>query len=231
LAPFQARGKQGKIIGEVVMSASFFRLALRTIAGAIAGSFIFVSAGSAQQISPDQFQANPGQVLTANPSAAQLTSAIRQLAIADSKDLPLIIDLLRNATPEQAAAIGAGLGQATLVLLRTNPTYAQQIQQALIMANNKDANDAYAAVTGNTQIGAAGGGGGSPGGVGGATNPLPGGTGGNGGTEGIGRGGVSVQTPGVTVTGSPTSTGGLTVSPNNGNASTINVIVSVSPSH
>jgi hypothetical protein len=148
--------------------------ALRMFVGATALLCVVGSASLAQQLTPQQFQADPGQVLSGNPDGgAQLTALIRQLALADPKDLPPIIDLLKTANPKQAGAIGAGLGQAALASVRTNQPYATEIQQSLAGANNQDASNAYATVTGNTQIGAVGGGApGSGGGVGGPTNPL-----------------------------------------------------------
>jgi hypothetical protein len=168
------------------------RLAWRKIAFTTVASLLLVSAAFAQLPTPQQFQANPAQVLSGNPTGgAQLTALIRQLVIADPADLPVVINLLANVNAEQAAAIGAGLGQAALASVRTNQPYATQIQQALAAANNSDASTAYAAVTGNQPIGAVGGGGapGSNGGVGGQTNPL-GSPVGTGGAEAIGNGGV-----------------------------------------
>ena len=192
------------------MCAWSFGHVLRIFAVAVVASFILVWAGWAQQLTPQQFQASPGQVLTSNRAGgAQLTSLIRQLALADRADLAVIMSLLANASPDQGAAIGAGLGQAALALARTNQPYANQIQQALAAAGNTDANTAYAAVTGNQPIGAVGGGGGgSPGGVGGQTNGLGGPTGGTGGVEGIGGGGTTTGT--FSATGSASAAGSVT---------------------
>jgi hypothetical protein len=142
---------------------------------AIAASFMCTSAGFALPLTLHEFQADPNQALLDNPNGGgKLTSLIRQLTLADPNDLPLIINLLMTTTPAQAAAIGSGLGQAALALVRINQPYATQIQQLLAAADNADANAAYAAVTGNQPIGAVGAGGaGSSGGLGGQINPLP----------------------------------------------------------
>jgi hypothetical protein len=169
------------------MCARYFRLILRTSIVAIFGVFVLASASMAQQLTPQQFQANPGQLLANNPNGgSQLISQISQLAQADPADLPLIITLLANASSNQATAIGTGLGQAALALLAATPpnqAYATQIQNALIVANNANANTAYAAVTGNTLIGGVAGAGG--GGIGG------GGGGGGGGIGGFSSSGSS----------------------------------------
>ena len=210
------------------MSARSLRSAFRVAAVAVAASLLSVSAGSAQQLlTPQQFQADPGQVLMSNgDGGAQLTSIIRQLAVADPKDLPLIITLLKTANQMQAAAIGSGLGQAALALVRTNQPYAAQIQQQLTEANNQDASMAFAAVTNNQQIGAVGGGGGgSAGGVGGQTNGLGGGSP-TAGPQGIGGNG--------TATGSNSFSGGVassagSITGTGTSGTTTNLNISVSP--
>jgi hypothetical protein len=128
---------------------SVFRNALRTLllAGAI-GVLMVPSSGQAQQpgqLTPQQFQANPAQVLANFQNGGQaLISLIRQLAIADQADLPLIIGLLANANLDQANAIGTGLGQAALASVGTNQAYANAIQTALAAASNQTASLAYA---------------------------------------------------------------------------------------
>jgi hypothetical protein len=142
---------------------------------AIAASFMCISPGFAQSLTLDEFKADPGQALLANPDGgAHLISLIRQFALTDPSTLPLIINLLKTASPAQAAATGCALGQAALASVRANQAYAMQIQQALAAASNADANTCYASITGNQPIGAVGAGAaGSNGGVGGQTDPLP----------------------------------------------------------
>jgi hypothetical protein len=119
------------------------------------------------QITSQQFQANPAGVLSKFPNGGPvLISLIRQLALADQANLPLIIQLLSSANSDQANAIGTGLGQAALASVTNNPTYANEIQTELVAANNQPAALAFAAIMGNQAIGAAGGGGGGGGGGG-----------------------------------------------------------------
>jgi hypothetical protein len=133
------------------------------------------------QLTAQQFQANPGQVLANLPNGGpELISLIRQLAIADQADLPLIIGPLADANPDQANAIGTGLGQAALASVATDQAYANAIQIALAAANNQTASLAFAAVMGDQGTGATGAGGGGGGGGGGPVNQSVTGGGGGG---------------------------------------------------
>jgi hypothetical protein len=208
---------------------SIFRNVLRIVilAGAIGVPVVPFSAQAQQpgQFAAQQFQANPAQVL-ANflNGGPTLISLIRQFAIADQADLPLIIGLLAYANPDQANAIGTGLGQAALASVGTNQAYANAIQTALAAANNQTASLAYAAVMGDQAIGATGGDGGGGGGGGGPVNSSTAGAGGGGGST------LSLSTSARTT---PTnlfslnsSASGSTPAPR---TTTINVIQSVSP--
>jgi hypothetical protein len=135
------------------------------------------------QLTAQQFQADPAQVLANNLTGGPiLISLIRQLAIADHADLPLIIGLLATANPDQATAIGTGLGQAALASVTADQAYANAIQTALAAANNDTASLAYAAVMGDQGTGATGAGGGGGGGGGGPVNQSTTGGGGGGST-------------------------------------------------
>jgi hypothetical protein len=142
-----------------------FRLLL--LVGAI-GISVVPSDSRAQQLgqlTAQQFQADPAQVLANYLTGGPIMiSLIRQLAIADHADLALIIGLLATANPDQANAIGTGLGQAALASVTADQAYANAIQTALAAANNQTASLAYAAVMGDQAIGATGAGGGGGGG-------------------------------------------------------------------
>ena len=112
----------------------------------------------------NQFLANPAQVLQQYPNGgAQLISLIRDVAVSHPEALQTITGLLPGASADQQSAIGSGLGQAAQIVVRTNQAYANQIQQAIAGSTSEDAKVAFAGVTGNTSIGAAGGGGGGEG--------------------------------------------------------------------
>ena len=115
------------------------------------------------------FLADPGALLSRYPlGGGALVSDVRDLVVSDLNTVSAILAIAANATADQKNAIGAGLGLAALVLLRSNPQAGTTIQNALVRLNDKTLLEAYAAVTGNQRIGAAsgaGGGGGSPGGA------------------------------------------------------------------
>jgi hypothetical protein len=128
-----------------------------------------------------EFIANPTQLLQQFPNGGpEIISKIRDLAASNPTTLPLILNLIGAANAAQIDAIGAGLGQAALVCVRTDQAYASEIQRAVAATNNDALTLAFAAVLGDKQIGALGGGGG---GGGGPTGPLFGTLGGSGGTS------------------------------------------------
>jgi hypothetical protein len=123
-----------------------------------------------------------GQVLAQFPNGGpEMISRIRELA-GNPANLNALIGLLNGITQEtatdqrkadQKSALGAGLGQAARIALRTNQGYAFQIQQSVAGTRDDTVQTAFAAVLGDQPIGAGGGcGGGGGGGVGGQTNPL-----------------------------------------------------------
>ena len=186
------------LIREGAVMRSVYRNAFRVLlmVGAIGISMVPFG-GQAQQpgqLTPQQFQADPAQVLADDryrDGGPLLISLIRELALADQADLPLIIGLLANANIDQANAIGTGLGQAALASVTTNQAYANAIQTALAAANNQTASLAFAAVMGDQGTGATGAGGGGGGGGGGPVNQS---------TTGGGGGGSSTPTLSLSTT-------------------------------
>lgn len=146
------------------------------VAAAIALSMcVLVSPASAavyssQQALPSatvqQFLANPQGILSQYPNGGpQLTNAIRDLAASDPSTLSAIVGLLKNATPDQATAIGAGLGQVAELAVNADPAFADQIQTAVVSSQNVSAVVAFSAVVGgDIKLAAATGGGGGGGG-------------------------------------------------------------------
>jgi hypothetical protein len=91
-----------------------------------------------------------------------------------------LLSLVATANSEQKNALGTGLGLAALDLARSNPQAASVIQNALVRLNDPTLLAAYAAVTGNQRLAAAG-----PGaGAGGGGESATGGAGVNGGIGG-----------------------------------------------
>jgi hypothetical protein len=201
-----------------------FRLSRRSMFSAfcsvvLAGSasICMVAPGFAQSsLSPSAFLANPTQILTPNQDGGpQLVSLIRTLAAADPSALPAILGLLANATKDQKAAIGAGLAQAARIVLRTNPVYANDIQQAIAKTKDQDVVLAFTAASGDQPTGAtgaAGGAAGSSGGSGGQTSPLNGPATSSGPAQSIGSAGVNTGPFSITssVSGVSSTTSGTT---------------------
>lgn len=113
------------------------------------------------------FLANPGSLLEAYPLGGNnLVSTTRHLVLADLSTVDPLVNLATSATTDQKNAIGTGIGLAALVLLPSNPQAPAIIQLSLSRLNDPIVLAAYAAVTGNqhlTAAGPGGGGGGSPG--------------------------------------------------------------------
>src|SRR5438132_1032229 len=83
-----------------------------------------------------------------------LISNVRELTIAEKTALRPIVEALKLAAPDEKSAIGTGLGQAAMAVIKTDPPYAAEIQQALAETSDQVAILAFAAVTGNVPIGA-----------------------------------------------------------------------------
>ncbi len=150
----------------------FLRAAL---AGLIAGSLAAFSPAIAAVYSPEhvlppqviqQFLATPDALLAQYPNGgAQLIAQVRDLAASDPATLKPLLALLKEANPDQASAIGTGLGQVALMAVKTDQAYASQIQEGVIAAQNDSALVAFsAAIGGSIQLTAATGGGGGGGG-------------------------------------------------------------------
>ena len=82
------------------------------------------------------FRAAPQDLLTPYPDGgSRMAQDVRGLAGTDVHTVPTLIDLAKNASPGQTAAIGAGLAQAARACVRQRPDVAQIIQQLIIRAN------------------------------------------------------------------------------------------------
>jgi hypothetical protein len=202
----------------------------RTFLSVLSAGFLLAQIGAAHAVGSGasgasradeiaRFQADPKTIFfndqgrpASNP---ELISNVRELVIADKADLKPVIEQLKLASADEQAAIGTALGQAAQAVLRTDPAYAAEIQEALAAAGFQNAILAFAAVTGNVPIGAAGaagaagaggvggGAGGGAGGGGGSAGSSSGAATGSGAASGSGVGGLTgstFNTPGVTTT-------------------------------
>jgi hypothetical protein len=132
-----------------------------------------------------QFLADPSALLTQFPNGgAQMIAEIRDFAASSPEALAAIVNLLSTASADQATAIGTGLGQAALIVVKNNQAYATQIQTAVVATHNISAVVAFSTVVGGdiqlaaaAGIGGAGGGGesgtGPNGATGGSSNGTP----------------------------------------------------------
>lgn len=175
------------------MVSWFLKLALRTVAGALIASTLFMSAGKAEltavqlQNYQQQFLANPATFLASNfTNGGEDLAAIIKAIAADPANLQIILDALASANPSQQTAMGSGLGQAAVAALATDPDYANRIQLAVAGLNMPQVQAGYNAATAGTQIGSTSGGGGGGGGPTGQGSGPPSGGGGGGGSSGGG---------------------------------------------
>lgn len=173
--------------------------------------------GGASPQTVSAFLSNPADLLAKSPDGGpELVTSVRDLVQADPATLQPIVNLLAKASKGQKSSIGAALAQAAKIVVRSNPAFAAQIQQAILETKDEDVVLAFAAASGDRPIGAgAGGGAGGGGASGGQVNPLPGGPTGTGGPQQIG--GPGVNTPNFSYTSSvaglaPTNTTTTTIS-------------------
>jgi hypothetical protein len=139
------------------------------------------------------FLNNPSTLLQGANNAnggAGMISLVRDMVASNPAALPVVMGLLAGANEGQQQAIGSGLGQAALLCVRPDPTFAAEIQA--LIADPKYAafgpfKTAYSAATGNQPIGSVAGGGGgggvSGGAVGGQTTALQSGSSGSSGLQ------------------------------------------------
>jgi hypothetical protein len=99
----------------------------------------------------DAFVKNPGALLAAYEyGGGGLVAAVRDLVASDSATLPVVIQLLKSANPQQRASIGTGLGFAAQICLVPEQAYAGQIQAALAETADTVALTAFVATAGQT---------------------------------------------------------------------------------
>lgn len=195
------------------MRSSDRRQFLRLTAAVITTAVVLPSLAMGEDSAVDKFLADPAKAFQNYPNGgALLISLIRDVAVAHPEALNSIIAQLKTANVDQQSAIGSGLGQAAQIVAKSNPTYANQIQQAVAAAGSDATLTSFASVTGNVNIAATGGGGaGGGGGTGGGGGV--GGGGGTGGGGGVGGGNIGGGLPtGGSFTGGSGTPGGFNVS-------------------
>ncbi len=184
-----------------------------------------VSPAPANAAAIQAFTNAPTSLLSTNPNGgAALISAIRNLVVSDRAAVSGISALIASANPDQIAAIGTAMGQATNLCLRTELETAVALQTLVATADKPALTAAFRAVAGDPRTAATGGNtGGAQGGAAGGGQGAAGG-GGLGGSGVTGSGTTSASGGGrndsrpVTLTNSNSSNGinagsGSSVSP------------------
>lgn len=187
-------------------------------------------------VTPDtiaQFKSNPHALLTTHASAGlPLATHARGLLLTDPKLIDSLILVAKDGNDAQQAAIGAGLAQASRILVRTDPQLAATIQQKVAQSGLSQLITAYIAGSNDIETAATGGGAGGGGGGGGGSGQVGGvssGGGSGGSNTGTNAGATSTSTTnsfaGFTTGGTGSSTPGGTT----GGGTTIITTTSVSP--
>jgi hypothetical protein len=168
------------------------------------------------------FLANPSGLLSSYPQGGgSMVAAVTALVEGDLGTLAALTGLAATANQDQKNAIGSGIGLAALEIIRTNPQAGNAIQDAIVKLNDPTILQAFAAVTGNQRLAAAGPGGGGSAGAGESATGTSSPNGGIGGPSvfapSFGTNNVAdvFTTPGFTsgTPGTPTTTVGGSVSP------------------
>ena len=121
------------------------------------------------------FLADPQGLLKSYPSPNAndpndpMTLTVKGLALANPQTLLSLLSLLPNANKAEKQALGKGLAAAAAAVVASNPTYANDILQAITKTRDHDL--VLAATSGNP-TGGTGGGAGGGGASGGQTNSI-----------------------------------------------------------
>ena len=91
-----------------------------------------------------------------------MVSRVRDLVASDPGTVDPILALLKSANPEQASAIGTGLGQVALMAVSQDQAFATDLQTKVAQAGDTSAIVAFSAVVGgDIKLAATGPGGGA----------------------------------------------------------------------
>jgi hypothetical protein len=104
--------------------------------------------GMASSADGDAFKADPFSIFKGDAKGGALARSTRELVLANTEFAHVILSLSVAANVDQRAAMGAGLGQATLACARTQPELAQQLQLALLSRGSPELTEAFKAVVG-----------------------------------------------------------------------------------
>jgi hypothetical protein len=149
-----------------LLGAAIVSCALAPVSPATAAVYSSQQALPAQTV--QQFLADPAALLTQYPNGGPaLIAQVRNLAASDPATLTALVGLLASANSDQATAIGTGLGQVAQMAVRTDQSYANDIQVAVVTSRSDTALASFKAVVGgDIQLAATSGGVGGSGGGG-----------------------------------------------------------------
>lgn len=105
-----------------------------------------------------RYQRSPGDVLqlpegtAAEARAGLLSSRVRNLIASNPDSLAGLVPFLKVATGDEAGGLGVGLGAAAQICVKRNPLVAQDIQKAVLEANNNDLSRSFAAIIGDQPV-------------------------------------------------------------------------------
>ena len=126
-------------------------VALGIVLGNAASAACYPESSKLANAQIDAFVKNPDALLAAYEyGGGGLVAAVRDLVASDSATLPVVIQLLKSANPQQRTSIGTGLGVAAQICLVPEQAYAGQIQAALAETADIVALTAFVAAAGQT---------------------------------------------------------------------------------
>ncbi|MGA1830101.1 MULTISPECIES: hypothetical protein [Rhizobium] len=180
-------------------------------AGAIISAVFGIAGASAQTSAPaagcfvepaklpnadiQAFLDAPDALLTQFPSGGlTLSSQVRSLAGSSADALAPLLALAKQASPSQAAAIGAGLARVARSCVAADPEYVAQIQAAIADVEVAGLETAFTSGLNETQTAALGGGAGGGAAAAGGASAIGGGGASDGGAGTSGDGSTSTPT-------------------------------------
>lgn len=105
-----------------------------------------------------RYTADAGTILSAPEGSADdakigiISSRVRNLLVISPGSLEALEPLMRVATGDEANGLGIGLGTAAQLCVRRNPVVAQEIQKAVLEANNDAVAQVFAGIIGDQAV-------------------------------------------------------------------------------
>jgi hypothetical protein len=182
------------IAASATLIAAVFGLSEASAQTSVPAAGCFVEPAKLPNADIQSFLAAPNGLLKQFPSGGlTLSSQVRALAGSSADALGPLMTLAKEASPSQAAAIGAGLARVARSCVSVDPEYVAQIQADVAGLELTGLETAFTAGLNETQTAAVGGAGGGGAAAGGAS-AIGGGGNSTGGTSTAGDGSSSTPT-------------------------------------